>query len=269
MTVFTSPEFRPYRAALARSTLMFRFGCPRTGKDAQVGDAANLAHLVPDLRGQLRQDISRFGPMILTELAPLTPEIASSMLSWMYWEKLKMTPGQLALELRLDLLRQLVLGHPLRPLVVRLERHEQLDVGERRGVAAVVRPAMLGDDGDHLRMPQQNQAHLSAWPPRRPRSESVDRHGGANPEIALFQVRQKLAAQPRGQERRRRQEDNADADHRGRGGPARNAARDCKPGAAAGRRSSPSPSTCSGRKNDASTGVTVKVAIKAPASAYP
>ena len=31
--------------------------------------------------------------MILTELAPLTPEMASSMLSWMYWEKLKMTPG--------------------------------------------------------------------------------------------------------------------------------------------------------------------------------
>ena len=31
--------------------------------------------------------------MILTELAPLTPEIASSMLSWMYCEKLKSTPG--------------------------------------------------------------------------------------------------------------------------------------------------------------------------------
>ena len=31
--------------------------------------------------------------MILTELTPLTPEIPSSMLSSMYWEKLKMTPG--------------------------------------------------------------------------------------------------------------------------------------------------------------------------------
>ena len=37
--------------------------------------------------------ISRLGPTILTELAPLTPEIPSSMLSWMYWEKLKTTPG--------------------------------------------------------------------------------------------------------------------------------------------------------------------------------
>ena len=31
--------------------------------------------------------------MIFTELAPLTPEIASSMLSWMYCEKLNVTPG--------------------------------------------------------------------------------------------------------------------------------------------------------------------------------
>ncbi len=31
--------------------------------------------------------------MILTEFAPLTPEIASSTLSWMYCEKLKFTPG--------------------------------------------------------------------------------------------------------------------------------------------------------------------------------
>ena len=37
--------------------------------------------------------ISRLGPTILTELTPLTPEIPSSMLSSMYWEKLKMTPG--------------------------------------------------------------------------------------------------------------------------------------------------------------------------------
>ena len=36
---------------------------------------------------------SRLGPTILTELTPLTPEIPSSMLSSMYWEKLKTTPG--------------------------------------------------------------------------------------------------------------------------------------------------------------------------------
>ena len=36
---------------------------------------------------------SRLGPTILTELTPLTPEIPSSMLSSMYCEKLKMTPG--------------------------------------------------------------------------------------------------------------------------------------------------------------------------------
>ena len=36
---------------------------------------------------------SRLGPITLTELAPFTPDSASSMLSWMYWEKLKVIPG--------------------------------------------------------------------------------------------------------------------------------------------------------------------------------
>jgi hypothetical protein len=36
---------------------------------------------------------SRFGPMILTELAPFTPDNASSTLSWIYCEKLKPIPG--------------------------------------------------------------------------------------------------------------------------------------------------------------------------------
>ena len=56
---------------------------PQDREDSQIGNAADLAHLVPDLRGQLL-NVSRLGPTILTELAPLTPEMASSMLSWMY-----------------------------------------------------------------------------------------------------------------------------------------------------------------------------------------
>ena len=50
-------------------------------KRAEVGDAANLAHLVLDLTRPASSSVSRLGPAILTELAPLTPEIASSMLS--------------------------------------------------------------------------------------------------------------------------------------------------------------------------------------------
>ena len=51
--------------------------------------------------------------MILTELAPFTPEMASSMLSWIYCEKLKLTPGSAFLEFRLKLLRQFLLGQVL------------------------------------------------------------------------------------------------------------------------------------------------------------
>ena len=39
----------------------------------------------------------RFGPMILTELAPFTPDSASSTLSWIYCEKLKPMPGSSSL----------------------------------------------------------------------------------------------------------------------------------------------------------------------------
>ena len=36
--------------------------------------------------------VARSGPMILAELAPLTPDSPSSTLSWMYCEKLKSMP---------------------------------------------------------------------------------------------------------------------------------------------------------------------------------
>ena len=38
-------------------------------------------------------NVCRFGPTILTELAPFTPDNASSTLSWIYCEKLKPIPG--------------------------------------------------------------------------------------------------------------------------------------------------------------------------------
>ena len=155
---------------------------------------------------------SRLGPMILTELAPLTPEIASSTLSWMYCEKLNPTPGQFGGELLLQLVGQLVLGQSRRPLVERLQRHEQFDVGERRGIAAVVRPAVLRHHGDDLRMAQQDFADL---PRRRGARIQVHgrRHRGADPEIAFLQRRQELAAQPRRQHAGPGQEHQPDPHH--------------------------------------------------------
>ena len=138
-------------------------------------------------------------PMILTELAPLTPESASSILSWIYWEKLKVTPGQLFGKLLLELVDQHVLGVASRPFVVRLERREQLDIGERRSIAAVVGPAVLGNDVQHFRMTKQDLAHLRRRRLARLQSHRR-RHRCPDPQIAFFQCRQKLAAKPCRQE---------------------------------------------------------------------
>mmetsp|Transcript_5519 Transcript_5519/g.13316 ORF Transcript_5519/g.13316 Transcript_5519/m.13316 type:complete len:204 (-) Transcript_5519:6144-6755(-) len=71
---------------------MLRLGWPRTLKmprsptpwTCPISDIARAATF---------SRMPRSGPMILTELAPLTPESPSSTLSWMYCEKLKTTPG--------------------------------------------------------------------------------------------------------------------------------------------------------------------------------
>ncbi len=102
---------------------------------------------------------------------------------------------QFLVELLLQLFRQLLLGETCRPLIERLDRREQLDIGERRRIAAVVGAAVLRHHGEHLRMAQQDLPHLS-----RRLGAGLQRHGGrhrrADPEIALFQSRQKFAAEP-------------------------------------------------------------------------
>ena len=80
----------------------------------------------------------------------------------------------------LQFVDQHVLGVAHAPLFIGLERHEQLDIGEWRGVAAIIRPAVLRNDGDDLRVAQQNLAHLVR---RRLASFEPDgwRHRGADP----------------------------------------------------------------------------------------
>ena len=108
---------------------------------------------------------------------------------------------QLVLKLRLNLVRQLLLGQALGPLVKRLERCKKLDVGKRRCIAPIVRTAMLRHDGNHLRVPQENLAHLPGCRLAVLKRER-DGHRGANPEIAFFEVGKEFAAQPRSQKRR-------------------------------------------------------------------
>ena len=82
--------------------------------------------------------------------------------------------GQFLGKFLLQLLGQLFLGEIGRPFVERLERREQLDVGERRGVAAIVGAAVLRHHGENLRMPQQDFAHLAGGG-----GAGIERHGRA------------------------------------------------------------------------------------------
>ena len=156
---------------------------------------------------------------------------------------------------------------PLRPFVKRLERREKFDVGKWRSIAAVIRPAMLGNHGDDFGMAKQNLPHFSGRCFAVFAAKACHRHGSANPEIALFQVRQKLAAEPRPEKSGHREESDADGD-RDRAVIQREAQRGIvKAVQDRARRLFRFPSHAPGSSTDASTGVTVNVAINAPASA--
>ena len=99
-------------------------------------------------------------PKSLTELAPLTPERASSTLSRMSCEKLKLMPGN-SLNFVGQLILDLLAGDPRPPFLHRPQRHVELDVEVACHVGAVVGPAHLGhhppdlgDRGDDLAEPR-------------------------------------------------------------------------------------------------------------------
>ena len=129
---------------------MFRLGCPRTGKMPRSVTPSTFAISFMTW-SESCSSFAKSRPMILTELAPLTPDRPSSMLSWMYCEKLKPIPANSLENSDCKLVDELFLGHPGRPVLERLERHEKLGVVETGGVAAVVRPAVLRHHGDHFR----------------------------------------------------------------------------------------------------------------------
>ncbi len=67
-------------------------------------------------------------------------------------------PMELGLELLLHVL-ELLLGHAGGPLIEGEERYEELRIEKPGGVTAVVRPAVLGHDGDHLWVAFENLPH--------------------------------------------------------------------------------------------------------------
>ena len=87
-------------------------------EDADVLDPGDARGGCSRPAGPVSSRSSRSVPMSLTELAPLMPERASSMLSRMSCEKLKLSPSK-SRELLGQLLLDLVPGHPLAPLLHR------------------------------------------------------------------------------------------------------------------------------------------------------
>ena len=180
-------------------------------ENTEIGDAPDLRHLVLNLKGQVFQnvlvvadDLDRVGAF---DAGKCLLDIVLDVLG-----KVEAHPRQFIGKFVLDLSNQLVFGEASRPFVIRLERHEQFDIGERRSIAAVVGPAVLGNDVEHFGMTKQDLAHLRRRRLARLQSHRR-RHRCPDPQIAFFQCRQELAAKPRRQEADPNEKQNADRQH--------------------------------------------------------
>ena len=150
----------------------------------------------------------RSGPMTLTVFSPLTPDIASSTLSEIICEKLKIDAGEGVGSSRESSSVISSLVTPRAPLVDRLERREELDVVEARDVGAVVGAAELRDDRLDLRVPRcASRARRLAFGARAAEQDGAHapdvlrrllerdrrRQRGADPEVALLELGHELA----------------------------------------------------------------------------
>ena len=179
-------------------------------EDSEIGHAADLRHLVHHLGREPLQNLEIL-PDDLHGIGALHARKRLLDIVLDVLREIEADAGQFLRELLLQFLRQLFLGQVRRPLVERLERREQLDVGERRCVAAIVRPAMLRHNREDLRMAQQDLAHFAG-----DRCAGIERHRRwhrrPDPEIALLQCRQELAAEARCRQTADTKENNPD-DH--------------------------------------------------------
>src|SRR5262245_35251781 len=133
-------------------------------------------------------------PISLTEFSPLTPDTASSTLSWMYCEKLKLTPGNFASRASLTSSMSLSLVIPLRHSFCRLQRGKKFGVEEAGSIGAVIGPSLLGYDRlDFGKIPDDQPHAVDEVIALLERDRR--RHGCANPEIAFLQMRQEFEAQ--------------------------------------------------------------------------
>src|SRR5215510_7812172 len=120
-------------------------GCPRDVNTARSATPRTLP-IASLIFSAVSVNTTTSLPISFTEFSPLTPDTASSTLSWMYCEKLKLTPRKLRLQSCVDLLDELVLGHAFAPLLGWLQRGKELGIEEARRIGAVVGPSLLGHD---------------------------------------------------------------------------------------------------------------------------
>ena len=180
-------------------------------EDAEILHALDLLHLLQYLAGiflQLVQigadDFDRIGAFDARQrLLHVVLDVL---------REIEHHSGQRRIELRLQLRGELVLGHAGRPFIIGFQRREQLHIGERRCIAAVVRPPVLRHHGDDLRVAEQDFAHLA-----RRLGSGVQRHGlrhrRADPVVSLLQGRQEFAAEKRNDDPGQHQKRDADPDH--------------------------------------------------------
>src|SRR5262245_30096871 len=177
---------------------------PQRREYRKVGDAADFAHRLFDfLRG-----LSQHNHVIADQLhRVLAFDAGYSFLDVVLdvLREVEVDARKFRLQSCVDLLDELVLGHTLAPLLGRLQRRKELGIEEACRIGAVIGASLLGHDGLDFGKTLDHQPYavdeVVALLERNRR-----RHGCANPEIALLQMRQEFEAQKLGRKQRERQE---------------------------------------------------------------
>src|SRR5215467_4519375 len=105
--------------------------------------------------------------------------------------KVELHPGELGIQCRVDLLRQLFLVDVLRPTVERFEWHEEFGIEEASSVGSVVGTSVLRNDGDCFREPLDHSPHPVDITIRLLEGDR-GRQGRANPEISFLELGQEF-----------------------------------------------------------------------------
>src|SRR5262249_38291983 len=162
-------------------------------EDRKIGHTAYFAHRGFDLVGGFRQQDDGAANPLDRGLA-FDPVYCLFDVRLVLLGEVEVYSLELSRQSFIDLLGELVLGHTLSAFLCRVERGEKFGVEEAGGIGAVIGPSLLGHDRldfGKISDPQPHAVDEVITLFERDRG----RHGCANPEIALLQVRQEFEAQ--------------------------------------------------------------------------